>query len=152
MPGKNAPDHTYQRAANLRQRLLRASRIINMAIVEQLHEQGFTQLRSTHTALLSHLDLDGNTLTEIARRAGMTKQAMGRLADELVKLNYISRSRSETDRRAVHIKFTRSGLKLMQKSFKIMQDMEIRCSARLGSKPYKQLLMALDEITEEFSE
>lgn len=140
----------HNRAGNLRQRLLRASRVVNAAIVGSLHQRGFTELRSTHTALLSNLDLEGSNLTTIAQRAGMTKQAMGRLADELISLKYVTRSRSEDDKRAVKIEFTPDGLNLMNHSFTIMEELENLCARRLGKDRFKNLLTSLQEIVDEF--
>ncbi len=142
----------HRRENNLRQRLLRTSRIINTAIVAGLHRSGFTQLSSTHTALLSNLDLDGNGLTLVAQRAGISKQAMGRLADELVRLKYIKRTRSKTDRRAVKLEFTATGLDLMKQSFAIMDDIEKRCSQRIGKQRLHTLLTSLRDIVNEFED
>ncbi len=80
----------------------------------------------------------------------MTKQAMGRLADELVSLKYITRTRSEDDKRAVKIKFTPDGLKLMNHSFTIMEELENRCKRRLGENRFKNLLTSLQDVVEEF--
>lgn len=143
------PVSNHNRAANLRQSLLRASRSVNAAIVEGLHQRGFKKLRSTHTALLSNLDLEGSGLTAIAQRAGMTKQAMGRLADELTSLEYIKKTRSENDKRAVKIEFTSAGLELMNHSFTIMEDLENRCAHHLGENQFKNLLTSLQGIVEE---
>lgn len=116
-----------QRPGNLRQRLLRASRAVNHAVVRGLHQCGYKDLRATHTALLSSLDLEGDTLTHVAKRAGMSKQAMGRLAEELITLGYIQRRPSQEDRRAVVLEFTEVGLKLMYASFEVMQTIEDQC-------------------------
>jgi len=140
----------HNRAVNLRQRLLRASRYVNVAIVKSLHQRGFTELKSTHTALLSNLDLEGNNLTLVAQRAGITKQAMGRLADELVKLKYVTKTRNQDDKRSVKIELTPSGLKLMNYSFMIMEELESRCARCLGGNHFEKLLAALQKITDEF--
>lgn len=145
-----APESSHNRVANLRQRLLRASRCVNTAIVDGLHQHGFTKLRSTHTALLSNLDLEGSSLTTVAQRAGMTKQAMGRLADELINLKYVTSTRSENDRRAVKLEFTPAGLKLMNHSFAIMERIETRFARSLGDKNFKNLLDSLQNIADEF--
>jgi len=150
MNQKSRSISSHNRAMNLRQCLLRASRIINTEIVERLHQSGFTELRSTHTALLSNLDLEGNNLTMVAQRAGMTKQAMGRLADELISLKYITRTRSDHDKRAVKLEFTPAGLKLMNQSFTIMEELENRCTNRLGKNHFKNLLTSLQDIVDEF--
>lgn len=138
------------RAANLRQRLLRASRMVNNAVVQGLHDRGFSELRSTHTALLSSLALEGTSLTTVACRAGMTKQAMGRLADELIHLNYIERRRDGNDRRAVKLSFTDAGLDLMMQSFAVMDEIERRCANRIGAEDFQRLLQFLSEIAAEF--
>ena len=152
MSERLAPDIGYQRTANLRQRLLRASRAVNTAIVRGLHERGFDELRSTHTALLSNLEFGGASLTAVARRAGMTKQAMGRLADELIRLNYIESSRDKADRRAVKLAFTDAGLNLMQHSFAVMDEIERRCANRIGTDDFQRLLRSLSAVAAEFED
>jgi len=144
-----SPTSNHNRAANLRQCLLRASRYVNVIIVENLHQRGFTELRSTHTALLSNLDLEGSSLTVVSQRAGITKQAMGRLADELVKLKYVTRTLNKNDKRSVIIEFTPAGLELMSYSFRIMEELENRCARRLGGNRFKKLLTSLQEIINE---
>src|SRR5436305_12575845 len=88
------------RSRNMRQLLLRASRIVNRHVVEGLHARGYETLRSTHTTLLSNIDLAGSTVTVAADRAGITKQAMGRLATELEAAGYIRVRRDPKDARA----------------------------------------------------
>jgi len=150
MSQKSLAKNKHNRVANLRQRLLRTSRAVNTAIVEGLHQRGFTELSSTHTALLSNLDLEGSSLTIIAQRAGMTKQAMGRLADELTSLKYIKRTPDKDDKRAVKIEFTPAGLKLMNHSFNIMEELENRYAAHLGENRFQNLLKSLQDIVDEF--
>ena len=71
------------RRRNMRQLLLRASRVAKRHIAEGLHARGYADLGSTHTTLLSSIDLAGSIVTGAAERAEITKQAMGRLAAEL---------------------------------------------------------------------
>jgi len=144
-----AARNNYQRAANLRQNLLSTSRAVNTAIIKGLHEKGFSKLRSTHTALLSNLDMRGENLTVVASRAGITKQAMGRLVDELVQLKYIKRNQDKIDRRAIKLQFTPKGINLMQQSFAVMADIEKRCAKSVGKDNYKQLLGSLALIAKE---
>src|ERR1700759_1353992 len=77
------------RRRNMRQLLQRATRLVNRHVVDGLHARGYADLRSTHTTLLSNIDLAGSTVTVAAERAGITKQAMGRLASELEDAGYI---------------------------------------------------------------
>ena len=82
----------------------------------------------------------------------MTKQAMGRLVDELVHLGYIKSSRDKTDRRALNLAFTDSGLDLMQQSFAVMNDIERRCARRIGQDNLRKLLHSLTDIAVELED
>lgn len=119
------------RRNNIRQLLLRASRVLNAEIVEELIHRGYT-IRSTHTALLSNLDDHGNKLSVVAARAGISKQAMGRLADELETLGYLLSVADEEDKRSRIIRFTAKGWKLMIESFNALDAIERRYANRIG--------------------
>src|SRR5580704_8142813 len=105
------------RRRNMRQLLLRASRIVNRHIVEGLRAMGYADLRSTHTTLLSNIDLAGSSVTEAAERAGISKQAMGRLATELEEAGYIRARGNPKDARQRILRFTATGNRLMRDSF-----------------------------------
>jgi DNA-binding MarR family transcriptional regulator len=113
-----------RRRRNMRQLLLRASRIVNRHVVEGLHARGYSDLRSMHTTLLSNIDLAGSTVTEAAERAGITKQAMGRLANELEDAGYITVRSDPTDARARVLHLTKSGMRLMLDSLQVMTNLE----------------------------
>jgi DNA-binding MarR family transcriptional regulator len=120
------------RRRNMRQLLLRASRIVNRHVVDGLHARGYADLRSTHTALLSNIDLAGSTVTSAASRAGITKQAMGRLATELEDAGYIRVQGDPKDARARVLQLTRTGKRLMLDSLEIMAELERRYARSIG--------------------
>jgi DNA-binding MarR family transcriptional regulator len=113
-----------RRRRNMRQLLLRASRVVNRHVVEGLHARGYPDLRSTHTTLLSNINLAGSTVTEAAERAGITKQAMGRLATELEEARYITVRGNPADARARILHLTKSGMRLMLDSLRVMTDLQ----------------------------
>src|SRR5689334_6392477 len=121
-----------RRRRNMRQLLLQASRIVNRHVVEGLHARGYTDLRSTHTTLLSNIDLAGSTVTVAADRAGITKQAMGRLASELEAAGYIRVQDDPNDARARILQLTRTGKQLMLDSLEVMEELEHRYAGSLG--------------------
>lgn len=121
-----------ERRRNMRQLLLRASRIVNRHVVEGLHARGYTDLRSTHTTLLSNIDLAGSTVTAAAERAGITKQAMGRLATELEDAGYIRIEADPKDARARILRLSRTGKQLMLDSLKVMAELERRYARSVG--------------------
>jgi len=116
----------------MRQLLLRASRIVNRHVVEGLRARGYKGLRSTHTTLLSNMPLAGGTITEVAERAGVTKQAMGRLGTDLQEAGYIRVTGDPTDGRARRLELTEAGSKLMLDSLDVMADLEWRYAQLIG--------------------
>jgi DNA-binding MarR family transcriptional regulator len=133
-----------RRRRNMRQLLLRASRIVNRHVVEGLHVRGYADLRSTHTTLLSNIDLAGSTVTEAAERAGITKQAMGRLATELEDAGYITVRSNPADARARVLHLTKSGMRLMLDSLRVMADLQSSYARLIGHDPLSAVLDGLE--------
>ena len=132
----------------MRQLLLRASRIVNRHVVEGLHARGYADLRSTHTTLLSNIDLAGSTVTTAADRAGITKQAMGRLATELEDAGYIRVQADPNDARARVLLLTRAGRKLMLDSLEVMAELEQRYAGAIGQDRLVAILGGLADFVE----
>jgi DNA-binding MarR family transcriptional regulator len=138
-----------RRGRNMRQLLLRASRTVNRHVVEELHLRGYTKLRSTHTTLLSNMDLAGSTVTAVADRAGISKQAMGRLAVELEKAGYIQVQDDPSDARARILQLTKTGKKLMLDSFEVMDELERRYARSIGRERLGAILRGLEAFVRE---
>ncbi len=138
-----------RRALNLRQLLLKASRKVNSRVVGELRARGFSSLRSMHTTLLSNMDLAGSSVTATAERAGITKQAMGRLAVELEIAGYLRIESDPEDLRVRILRFTPSGERLMRESFEVMSALERSFARGLGREAYRVLregLIALENL------
>jgi DNA-binding MarR family transcriptional regulator len=131
------------RRRNMRQLLLRAWRIVNRHVVEGLHARGYAELRSTHTTLLSNIDLAGSNVTVAAERAGITKQAMGRLATELEGLGYIRVEGDPEDARIRVLQLTETGKQLMLDSLEVMAELERRYARSLGRDRLAGMLQGL---------
>ena len=116
-------------AEDVRQQANRKSLVHPLAfLAEDFRErirQGLRQrghhLQTAHTKVLVHLDLDGTRLTDLARRAHISKQAMGKLVDELENLGYVCRD-PHSDGRAKTIQFTPKGRKLLKDSRAIVDE------------------------------
>ncbi|HEY2531218.1 MAG TPA: MarR family transcriptional regulator [Xanthobacteraceae bacterium] len=136
------------RSRNMRQLLLRASRIVNRHVVEGLHARGYADLRSTHTTLLSNIDLAGSTVTVAADRAGITKQAMGRLVTELEGAGYIRVKIDPRDARAHILQLTEAGEQLMLDSLEVMAELERRYARSVGRNRLAAVLGGLAAFVE----
>ncbi len=134
----------------MRQLLLAASRLVNRHIVEKMRSRGYPHLRSTHTALLSNIDLAGSSVTAAAERAGITKQAMGRLAAELEAVGYLRVDADQDDARVKLLRLTDKGHRLMIDSFEVMTELERRYGEVMGVARLRALQRDLLAFIEEF--
>lgn len=68
------------------------------------------QVGAAHIHITRHLPPEGARLTELARRAGMSKQAMGSLVRQCEAWGMVTRSADPHDARARTVRFTEIGL------------------------------------------
>jgi DNA-binding MarR family transcriptional regulator len=52
---------------------------------------GYTDLRPGHGCVFGTIDPEGSRLTDLAERAGMTKQTVGEVTSDLENLGYVAR-------------------------------------------------------------
>ena len=72
------------------------------------------QVSAAHVHITRHLALQGTRLTELAERAGMSKQAMGDLVIQCEAWGLVTREADPRDARARIVKFTPTGLAWLQ--------------------------------------
>lgn len=68
------------------------------------------QVGAAHIHITRHLAEQGSRLTDLAQRAGMTKQAMGALVNQCEAWGLVTREDDPTDARARRVVFTATGL------------------------------------------
>ncbi len=66
-------------------------------------------LTSSHIQITRHLPVAGCSLTELAARAGVTKQAMGKLVDQCAAWDLVQRQPDLRDARAQRVVFSPAG-------------------------------------------
>jgi DNA-binding MarR family transcriptional regulator len=96
-----------------------------------LRERGHS-LQPAHSSVIVHLGVDGMRLTELASRAGATKQAMGKLVDELEAIGYLERVSDPRDGRAKLVRFSRRGRALLRDAGEIVDSIWSEYAALVG--------------------
>ena len=68
------------------------------------------QVSAAHIHITRHLERGGTRLTDLAQKAGMSKQAMGDLVDQCDAWGLVTREPDPRDARARVVRFTATGL------------------------------------------
>jgi DNA-binding MarR family transcriptional regulator len=83
-------------------------------VLQLMSQSGHPQARISHVSLTRNLDLAGTRVSELARRAGMTKQAMGELVSQCEELKLVVTRIDPSDARARVVRFTPGGLRWLE--------------------------------------
>ena len=121
-----------RKQASVGQLLFKAARLFNERAMARVQRR-VPSARLAHTTLLPHIDLDGTRQTEIARRAGVSKQAVGQLVDELVALGMLAREPDPDDGRAHLVRFTDEGLAQLLAGLDVLDTIEVDLGAEVGA-------------------
>ena len=127
--------------------LERAERLVNLAAVSRFQEEGFDDVREGHRSVFVFMPPGGIRLTELARRARMTKQSMGELVRDLETLGYVERLPDPADRRAKIVVFTPRGQRVNDIGVAAITEMERQWARQVGSEHMAALRAALEQIT-----
>ena len=112
----------------------------------ELEAAGFGDIRPTHGCVFRFVRDEGMRLTAIAGAAGMTKQSVGEVVDDLVERGYVERFPDPADRRATLIRLTARGEEVQGIAYELFAGVEKRWAARYGPERFAQLRRLLEEI------
>ena len=129
--------------------LMRASRAEATATLAAIQEQGYSDVSLADTALLSNLDTNGCTVTALARRAGVTRQAASQQVAALERSGYVRRHGSDADARAVIVIQTSRGRALLKHALIIVRGLEQGYASIIGADQYATVKAILTQLLEQ---
>ena len=119
--------------------------LLGFQIVEGVVGAGYPQ-KPKHSAVFAQISPDGSRLTELARKAGMSPQAMGELVDELVDMGYVLRRPDPGDGRAKLIVLTERGWDAVAAGRQTIEGIEGQVTEILGEHGHRELRRLLSEL------
>jgi DNA-binding MarR family transcriptional regulator len=99
--------------------------------------------------VFGNIDPDGSRLTDLADRAGMTKQSVGEVTSDLEQRGYVERVPDPADGRAKIIRLTDRGREAQAMGRDLIEDIERDWAERVGTEHVAALRTALEAITAE---
>ena len=131
--------------------LLRAVRAVQASYIERLQQRGHPGLRTGHIPVFAGVNPGspaGTRITDLAHRAGMTRQMMGRLVRELETLGYLATAADPDDLRAVVVTMTERGNAIRAEAADVIAELEADYSILLKDPDLATLKNALLTIIE----
>ena len=119
---------------------------LNGLVLARLAERGHPEVRAAHSAVFQYLDDTGTTVSALAERAQMTKQAMAELVHHLEAHGYVSRVPDPADRRAKLVLATERGREVLAIARALVPEIEERVGAVVGAERVPSLVADLDAI------
>ena len=102
------------------------------------------RLSASHIHITRHLALNGSRLTDLAQRANMTKQAMGKLVDQCEAWGLVTRQDDPRDARVRRIVFTPVGLAWLQAYRQAVAQAEAELRAAVGAEVATVIAIGLE--------
>jgi DNA-binding MarR family transcriptional regulator len=135
-----------ERPANLAVLMREVFVALNDIVVARLAERGHDVVRPAHGAVFQYLDDTGTTVSVLAERAHMTKQAMAELVQHLESHGYLTRVPDPEDRRAKLVLPTERGHEVIAIAQGLVPELEGQVTKLLGVDRTRALRQDLETI------
>jgi DNA-binding MarR family transcriptional regulator len=112
---------------------------------------GYDDLNAAHVGLWRYPGLDGLRPSQLADRAGITKQSVNDLLGHLERHGYLLRVPDSADGRARVIQLTSRGRRLEQTIYAEAGAAQLRIAEILGPQGFAHLHSSLELLTEELA-
>jgi DNA-binding MarR family transcriptional regulator len=136
---------TIRAASNiaLGQRLLNAQQWTFQGVLNLMAERGHAEFTVTHLMFLANLDCGATHAALVARRLGVTRQAVYRTTRELQELDVLALESDPQRRNQKVIRMTPRGLKVVAIARACLDEVEAAIRDRIGHRDFDRLASIL---------
>lgn len=126
--------------------LLLARRDFLARLSKKMGDKGGDSQVLSRGRLLPYIDLEGTRSTELAKRMGVSKQAVARLVKELEEEGFLTRTQDDADGRAFLVTFTESGVEYLTLMHDAITQVERDYEREFGAEPMRAVMATLASI------
>jgi DNA-binding MarR family transcriptional regulator len=128
------------------QLLFKCARLVNEQAIERVNAKAGKSgppLRASHTALFPHLSSEGVRGADLAKKLGVSKQAVSQLVTELEEWGVVEQVTDPKDGRAKLVRFTPKGEQGLLHGLSVLRGLEEELSDKIGKRRMQELHTAL---------
>lgn len=100
---------------------------------------GHRGLKLSHALILPQISSEGTRIVDIAKSQGVSKQAIGQVANELENLGYITRTDDQNDKRSKKLILTPQGITLIRQAASFTSDADSELKSSMGEAAFNAL-------------
>lgn len=115
-------------------------------LVSRLKVDGYSDVSPTDLNVLRFVKPSGSTSIEIAKLAGITKQAVAKNIATIEAKGYLKRQQNAQDGRSQLIMFTPKGMRLLESCILAIAEIEKAYEKKLGKKAFVDLKLTLTQL------
>ena len=130
--------------------LWRASTAFTRRMIESVQLLGFEDISVADSELLPFLEIEGSRLSDLAKRKGVSRQAIHQSVHSLVKRGYLQLVPDPGDARAKIVRHAEKGLRLLAAMQIVKAELQQKALSALSPKKIDELTRMLDSLTETF--
>jgi DNA-binding MarR family transcriptional regulator len=117
-------------------------------ILSRLHEAGFSDMVPAHFAVMRWPGPQNRRPSDLAKEAGMTKQALNYLLQQLEELGYLTREDDPEDKRSKRVQLTERGYAVARNIRGTVRQIELEWKRELGTAQFERLQQLLLELND----
>lgn len=123
-----------------------AHQVARSRLLQALAERGLADINEAYFSLFQYPSIDGMRPSAVAKRLGISKQALNHLLGQLEKLEYLKRRHEGEDGHVV-VRLTERGWRVIETNIAAVRQLEADWQRQLGRQRFTVLKDALRELT-----
>ena len=141
----DSQDFEAKKRQSVAQLLFKCARLVNEQAIERVNQKvgPSPALRASHTALFPHLTSEGVRGADLAKKLGVTKQAVSQLIAELEYWGLVEQVADPKDGRAKLVRFTPKCEQGLLQGLQVLNELELELSDKIGKRRMQELHTAL---------
>lgn len=120
--------------------------VLRDRLYADLGRAGYPGLSMQHSLVLRHMQVEGITMADLARRARVSRQAIAAIARNLQQRGYLKIASHPDDRRKLVLRFTRKGERLALASIRVAAAIDREIERILGAAEVASLRLQIDRL------
>ena len=126
----------------------KAARVMRADMTANAHRAGFTEVAPAHNVVFATLPPGGARAADMAARAGITRQSMGEVVRDLVRLGILEMVPDPSDGRAKLVTYTDYGVRVAQAGLDHIAALDRLFRDELGEEEYDAARRVLERVRE----